>query len=106
MDTMYISSVTTTDTGVVLIPNREVKNVTNCGCYKIVIACNVEATANLPVYVQVNSVNIPVLCKAGNEMYANQLQKRRRYSIMFGNQNTNYDDGQFVIQNCVAPRSA
>jgi hypothetical protein len=105
-NTMYISSVTTTSTGVILVPNKEVKNVVNCGSYKMIIACNVEATANLPVFIQIASGNIPVLCKAGNEIYANQLQKRRCYSVMYGNQNNNYEDGQFVIQNCVSPRSA
>lgn len=104
-NTMYISTANTTTTNVVLVPNREVKNLVNCGCYKLIICCNVEATSNLPVLIQTDAGNIPVLCKAGNEIYANQLQKRKCYSIMFGNQNTNYDDGQFVIQNCVAPRS-
>ena len=105
-NTTYISSVQMTTTNVVLIPNREVKNVVNCGSYKMIICCNVEATSNLPVLIQTSLGDIPVLCKAGNEMYANQLQKRRCYAVMYGNQNTNYDEGQFVVQNCVSPRSA
>ena len=38
-------------------------------------------------------------------MYANQLKKRVNYSIMYGNQNENYTEGQFVVQDKVCPRS-
>ena len=99
-NTMYISSVTTTDTGVILIPNRTVKNLTNTGNYRLVIACNVEATANLPLFIQTSIGNIPVLCKYGNELLANQVNKRVSYPIGYGNQNTNYTNGQFVILTC------
>ena len=104
-NTIYVSSATTTDTGVILIPNREIKTLANCGCYKLVICTNATATSNLPVFIQVSGANIPVLCKVGNTMYANQLQKRRCYTIMYGNDNANYTDGQFVIQNRVSPKA-
>lgn len=105
-NTMYISSVTTTDTGVILIPNREVKNLINTGNYRLVIACNVEATSNLPVYIQTTLGNIPVLCKYSNQVLANMLNKRVSYPIGYGNENPNYTDGQFVILscNCLNPR--
>ena len=105
-NTMYISSVTTTGTGVILIPNREVKTLTNATCYKLIIACNVEATANLPVYIQTSLGNIPVLCRFSNTLYANQLKKRTMYRIGYGNANTNYETGQFTIQSNVCPKSA
>ena len=98
--TIFISSVTTTDTGVVLIPNRAVKNLVNTGNYRLIIACNVEATANLPLYIQTSLGNVPVLCKYGNEILANQINKRVNYPIGYGNQNSNYDIGQFVILSC------
>ena len=104
-NTMYISSVTTNTTNVILIPNREVKTLTNTGNYKLIIACNVEATANLPVLIQTDVGNIPVLCKYGNTLYANQLRKRTMYRIGYGNGNTEYTDGQFVIQSNVCPRA-
>ena len=104
-NTIYVSNAQTTQTTVVLIPNREIKTLENAGCYRLVICCNATATANLPVFIQVNGVSIPVLCKAGNTMYANQLQKRVNYGIMYGNQNDNYINGQFVVQNRVCPRS-
>ena len=103
-NTMYISSVTTTGTGVVLIPNREVKNLTNATCYRLIIACNVEATSNLPVYIQTSLGNIPVLCRFSNTLYANQLNKRTMYRIGYGNENENYTSGQFTIQSNVCPR--
>ena len=104
-NTIYVSNATTTATTVVLIPNREIKTLENCGCYRLIICCNATATANLPVFIQVNGESIPILCKAGNTMYANQLQKRRNYGIMYGNQNENYTLGQFVVQDKVCPKA-
>ena len=105
-NTIYVSNVTTTDSGVILIPNRTIKTIINATCYRIVIACNVEATANLPVFIQTELGNIPVLCKFANTLYANQLEKRRMYIIGYGNENTNYTLGQFVIQSNVCPKGA
>ena len=105
-NTIYVSNVIMGDTDVVLVPNRAIKTLENTGCYRLVICCNATATANLPVFIQVNGVNIPVLCKAGNTVYANQLQKRKSYAIMYGNQNAGYVNGQFVIQNCLCPRAS
>ena len=105
-NTIYCSNVIMGDDSVTLVPNRAIKTLENCGCYRLVICCNATATANLPVFIQVNGVNIDVLCKAGNTMYANQLQKRKNYGIMYGNQNTNYTNGVFVVQDRVCPRSS
>lgn len=105
-NTMYCSSVVTTDTEVILVPNREVKNLTNAGCYGLVICCGTAAAANLPVFIRTAVGDIPVLCKVGNTMYANQLNTRIRYPIMYGNQNENYINGQFVITSRVCPRAA
>lgn len=104
-NTIYVSNAETTQTTVVLIPNREIKTLENAGSYRLIICCNATATSNLPCFIQVNGISIPVLCKAGNTMYANQLQKRVNYSIMYGNQNADYVNGQFVVQNRVCPRS-
>ena len=103
--TMRISSVTTTDTTVVLVPNQEVKNLVNTTCYRLIIACNVEATANLPVFVQTAIGNIPLICEFGNTVYANQLQKRTMYRVGYGYSNDNYPDGQFVMHSSICPKS-
>ena len=105
-NTIYVSNAETTQTTVVLIPNREIKTLENAGCYRLIICCNATATTNLPVFIEVNGVSIPVLCHAGNTMYANQLQKRRSYAIMYGNENENYINGQFVVQGNVCPRAS
>ena len=105
-NTIYCSNATTTQTTVVLIPNRAIKTLDNCGSYRLVICSNATATSNLPVFIQVNGESIPVLCKAGNTMYANQLQKRVNYSIMYGNDNANYTNGQFVIQDRICPKAS
>ena len=100
-NTIICSNLTTTGTGVVLIPNQTVKNLTNLGNYNLICACNIpKATANLPVFVQTSLANIPVLCKYGNTVYANQINKRVSYPILYGNQNSNYAKGQFVIATC------
>lgn len=103
-NTMYCSSVVTTDTEIILVPNRDVKNLTNAGSYGLVICNGTAAAANLPVFIRTTIADIPVLCKAGNTMYANQLNTRVRYPIMYGSGNDNYEDGQFVITSCVKPR--
>lgn len=104
--TIYCSNAETTTTTVILIPNQAIKTLENCGSYRLVICCNATATSNLPVYIQVNGESVPVLCKAGNEILANQLQKRKNYSIMYGSENPNYaTTGQFVIQDRICPRA-
>ena len=100
-NTIVCSNLTTGTNNVVLIPNQTIKNLTNTGNYRLVIATNIpEATANYPVFIQVGTNNVPVLCKYGNEVLANQLNRRVNYPIGFGNENTNYTDGQFVILSC------
>jgi len=103
-NTICISSADTTGTGVILIPNREIKTLTNANCYKLIIACNVEATSNLPIYIQTSLGNVPCLCKFSNTLYANQLNKRTMYRVGYGNENDNYTLGQFTIQSNVCPR--
>ena len=105
-NTMYCSNVTSTVDAVTLIPNRTVKNLVNAKTYGLVICNGTAATENAPVFIKTDLGDIPVLCKAGNTMYANQLNTRVRYPIMYGNGNDNYTNGQFVITSCVCPKSA
>ena len=100
-NTIQITSATTTSTGVVLIPARTITqtNLTNTGKYNMIIACGVRATASLPVYIQTSAGNVPLLCKFGNQVYSNQLQKRYRYTIGYGNKNESYTLGQFIVFN-------
>lgn len=101
-NTIYITSLTTTDTGVVLVPNRVITatNLANTDKYELIIACGLKATNSLPLFIQTSAGNIPVLCKFANPVYSNQLQTRYRYCIGFGNQNTTpYPLGQFVVMN-------
>lgn len=96
---ILITKIVQTSTGVVLIPNRPIPfaNLANLGNYKLRLACGLKATAVLPIYIQATNVNIPVLCKYGNTVYSNQLKTRRYYNIGYGNGNTSYANGQFVI---------
>lgn len=103
--TMYCSDAETSNNKVVLIPNRTVRNLTNTETYGLVICSSAVASVNSPVYISTNLGDIPVLCKAGNTMYANQLNTRVKYPIMYGNGNDNYANGQFVILSAVRPRA-
>lgn len=101
-DTIFITKITTTSTGVVLIPNRTVlkNNLGNRCKYNLIIACGLNASASLPVFIQTDQGNIPVLDKYANIVYSNQLKNRTRYCIGYGNDNVAvYSLGQFVIFN-------
>ena len=62
---IYITSLTTTSTGVVLIPSRQIQqiNLTNTGKYELIIACGLKATNSLPIFIQTSAGNIPLLDK-------------------------------------------
>ena len=105
--TIICSNLTTGTNNVVLIPNQTIKNLVNTGNYRLILACNIpDATSNYPVFIQVGTTNVPVLCKYGNEVYANQLNRRTCYRIGYGDLNSGYTDGQFVIQSPVGKRGA
>lgn len=100
-NTIYITSLTTTSTGVVLIPNRTITqtNLANTFNYNLVIACGLKSTNSLPVFIQTSAGNVPLLDKYANPVYSNQLRTRTRYCIGYGNTNTNYTLGQFLVRN-------
>ena len=99
-NTIFITSLTTT-TGVVLIPNRQITqtNLTNAFKYNLIIACGLKATDSLPVFIQTSAGNVPLLDKFANPVFSNQLKTRTKYCIGYGNQNSNYPLGQFVVMN-------
>ena len=96
---MYITSVTTTGTGVILIPSTPISSLYNLLTTKLVIKCGLTATANLPVYIQTTLGNIPLLDKFGNNVFARQLRTRYAYCLGYGNENTEFAAGQFVVFN-------
>lgn len=98
--TIIVSKTETTGTGVVLIPNISVTPA-NLSEYRLILACNINTpTANLPLYIQTTAGNVPVLCKFANTLYANQVNKRVSYPLIYGDQNDLYELGQFVIPSC------
>ena len=56
--TIFISSITTTATGVVLIPSTTItaSKLFDLNKYRLIIQCNLRATANLPVYKSVHNL--------------------------------------------------
>ena len=98
--TIICSQSVTTDTGVILIPNISITP-TNLSEYRLIIACNINTpTANRQLFIQTSAGNCPVLCKYGNTLLANQVNKRIPYPLLFGNQNASYTTGQFIIPSC------
>ena len=107
-NTIICSNSTTTGSGVILVPNNSIKTLVNTCNYRLIVACNINTpTANEPVFIQTELGNIPLLCRYGNTIYANMLNKRVCYFIGYGNENADYPIGQFTIQNtsCLNPRS-
>lgn len=97
---LVVSKTTTTGTGVILIPNVAITPA-NLSEYRLILACNINTpTANLPLYIETTEGNAPLLCKYGNNLLANQINKRVPYKVLFGNQNSAYTDGQFVLCSC------
>ena len=104
IQTIQISSVTTTDTGVVLIPSNTIENddLINLFKYRLIIPCNLSASSVLPVYIQTALGNIPLLCsRSGNSVMSNNIRKMTNYILVYGNENSEYEDGQFVLRNSV-----
>ena len=102
--TILISSITTTDTGVILVPSTTITTakLVNLNKDKLIIQCNLKATSNLPVYIQTELGNIPLLCRfAANNIFPDQLRNRYCYTIVYGNNTTLSSVGQFVLQNSV-----
>lgn len=102
---MLCGNIEVNDSEVILVPNREVKNLTNVGTYRLIIASNVSSSANLPVFIKTAIGNIPLICKYGNTVYANQLRTRYNYIVGYGSENDNYENGQFVVFNKIFPKS-
>ena len=100
-NTIYITSLTTTSTSIVLKPNRTITqtNLANTFNYNLVIACGLKATNSLPVFVETSDGDVPLLDKYANPVYSNQLKTRTRYCVGYGNTNTNYTLGQFIVKN-------
>ena len=105
MNDILITSIVQSTTSIVLVPARTITatNLTNTGNYRLRLACGLKATSALPVFLQVGSNNIPILCKYGNNVYSNQIKTRKYYNIGYGNGNTSYTNGQFIIFNCICP---
>lgn len=104
--TIYISSITTNATQVILVPSTTITalDLRDLDKYRLIIACNLRATANLPVYIQTTIGLVPLLCKyAGNNIFPDQLRSRRCYTVVYGNNSVLSTPGQFVLQNCVCP---
>ena len=104
--TILITDITTTATGVILIPSTTITaaKLFDLNKYRLILQCNLRATANLPVYIQTSIGLVPLLCRyAGNNIFPDQLRSRRCYTVVYGNNSVLSTLGQFVLQNCVCP---
>ena len=100
--TIRIASLTTTDTGVVLVPRTTIaeSDLINAYRYIIIIPCTLTTESVLPIYLQTTLGNIPILCnRTANPVISNQIRKMTNYILTYGNQNALYPSGQFVLRN-------
>lgn len=103
MDTIFISKYEESNFDILLIPNRIIKkeNLGDRCKYFLIIGCGLKCTINLPIFVETDDGKIPILDKYGNIVYANQLKTRKRYCIGYGNNNNSYNNGQFILYDCL-----
>lgn len=100
IQTIKISSITSTDTGIVLIPTNTISStdLINLFKYKLVIPCNLKADSNLPIFIQTELGNIPLLKSiSGNSALPSDIRKMTYYLLVYGNKNSANEFGQFII---------
>lgn len=74
---------------------------TNLKEYCLIICQSIPSNAGtLPVVISSGGTTIPVLCRKGNTLRADQIRSRRRYKIVYGN-----DSEHFLIESPVCPTS-
>lgn len=54
----------------------------------------------LPVVISNGTATIPVLCRKGNKLRADQIRSRRKYKVVYGN-----DTSHFLVESPVCPTS-
>ena len=110
MDTIFITKFEEKSCDILLKPNRKVKreNLGDRCKYSLVIGCGLKVSKNLPLFVETDDGNVPLLDKFGDIVYANQLSTRKRYVLGYGNNNNSYNVGQFIVYNnlCLASPSS
>lgn len=78
----------------ITIPTITLENLEN---YCLVIAQSLPSDfGTLPVVILNGTTTIPVMCKKGNTLRADQIRTRCRYSITYGN-----DPVHIMVNNCV-----
>lgn len=106
--TIVVETATVSGTNIILTPEVAFPstNLANRGNYYLYIPTSVPKVASdYQIYIQTSdSKDIPVFDKYGNPVMASMIYKGYRYGIGFGNANTEYTDGQFVIQNKLCRR--
>lgn len=66
----------------ITVPTTVFENLEN---YCLIICQNIPTGITIPVVIANGTQTIPVMCKKGNTLHADQIKSRRRYSITYGN---------------------
>lgn len=77
----------------VTIPEKTLENLEN---YCLIICQPIPAGMTIPVVVANGAAIIPVECKKGNLLRADQMKARRRYSATYGN-----DPVHLMVNGCM-----
>ena len=99
MDTIFITKYTSTTCSVDLVPSRAVKleNLGDRCKYFLIIGCGLKTSKSAMIRITTDKGEVPLLDKFGNNVYSNQLSTRKRYVVGYGNNNQEYDKGQFIL---------
>lgn len=78
----------------ITIPSMDLENLTD---YCLIICQSFPTGSDaLPVVINDGGTVVPLLCKKGNNIHADQLCTRRKYNVTYGN-----DPIHLLINNCV-----
>lgn len=72
------------------------KTLTNLESYCLIICQSVPAGLTIPVVIADGSRVLPILCKKGNTLRADQIRGRKRYSVTYGN-----DPAHLILSDCM-----
>lgn len=74
----------------------------NGECFRLITCLAFPAITTLvPVYIQINGTNYPVLDSLGNTLMSDQIRCRRAYRVAFGTM-----PNHFIVKQCVLPSQA
>ena len=96
-NTIKVSGFGTTDTEFVILTTGSTVQLTNGYLYNLIVCQRLPSlSVVLPVFIQVNGVNYPLLDRIGNQVMSDQIKTRANYRMFYGER-----DPHFLTTNCL-----